>query len=35
MAKKNYNYDPAFFQLKGRFMAVKRKQTILEDFKEE
>lgn len=33
MAKKNYNYDPAFFQLKCRFMTVKRKQTILEDFK--
>jgi hypothetical protein len=33
MAKKNYNYDPAFFQLNSRFMAVKREQTIPEDFK--
>ena len=33
MAEKNYNYYPALFQLKGRFIAVKRKQTIPEDFK--
>lgn len=29
MAKKNYNYDPAFFLLKSRFMGVKRKQPFL------
>lgn len=33
MAKKNYNYNPAFLKLKGSFMALKRKQTIHEDFK--